>query len=464
MIENIVVIINWSFMIYVYLYAIIFFISTLYSIVYLHDHMERKRYRNTLEIDTKSSVVPISILIPAYNEEQTIVECINSMLKLRYPIYEVLIIDDGSTDKTKDLVVETFSLKMVDRKIRNILDTKEVLEVYEGGSGIKITLLNKANGGKADALNVGINASKYPYVLSLDADSVLQKESLIEIATPVLEDDRTIAVGGNIKVANKVKIKDGEVVGTKTPDRWIVIMQIIEYYRVFVSTRVWFNRFNGNLIISGAFGLFKKKSVLSVGGYDTDSIGEDMGLVVKLHAYCREHKIDYKIQYSPHAVCWSQVPGRVRDFGKQRRRWQVGLMESLLRNRFIFLNPLYGVVGLFSYLYFLLYEMYSSVIEVLGLIFIGIAYYYSFLNREFFIVFIILYTSYSIVVSVATLILGNYIDKYMITPKILFRLIFMSIFESIGYRQVNSFYRLCGIFDYISNKREWNKFARHKHN
>ncbi len=464
MIEYIVQVINWSFMIYIFVYALIFFVSTMYSIISLHEHMERKRYQNGLALDKDSSIIPISILVPAYNEELTVIECINSLLKLHYPIYEIVIVDDGSSDKTREIIIETFNLKKMDKKLRNIVHSKKILDVYEGERGKNLTFICKENGGKADALNAGINASKYPYVLSIDADSVLQKESLINIATPVLEDNRTIAVGGNIKVANKVKIKDGEVVGSAVPNNWIVIMQIIEYYRVFVSTRVWFNMFNGNLIISGAFGLFKKSSVINVGGYDVDSIGEDMGLVVKLHSYHRENKIDYRISYSPHAVCWSQVPNTVRDFGKQRKRWQIGLMESMMRNKNIFLNPSYGWVGMFSYLYFMLYEMYSSVIELVGLVFVFIAYYFSFLNREFFIVFLILYTSYSFVVTIATLILGNYIDKYMITPRIFFKLFYMSLFESLGYRQVNTFYRLRGIVNYYLGKREWNKFTRRSHN
>lgn len=464
MLEKIVTTINWMFMHYIFIYASIFFISTLYSIIFLHEHMERKRYKNVLNLDGQSSLIPISILVPAYNEEFTIVECINSILKLNYPVFEIVIIDDGSTDLTKETLINAFNLKQVNKPIRKILDTQTEKKIYEGGINKKITLISKYNGGKADALNIGINISKYPYFVSIDADSILQKDSLLNIVMPVMEDSRSIAVGGNIKVANKVHIQGGEVVGSKTPDNWIVIMQIIEYYRVFVSTRVWLNRFNANLIISGAFGLFKKEAVINVGGYDTGSIGEDMGLVVKLHAFYRENRIDYRIQYSPHAVCWSQVPNKIKDFGKQRKRWQIGLMQSLFDHKYIFLNPSYGVVGLFSYVYFVIYEMLSSVIELLGLIFIIVAYYLGYLNREFFITFMLVYTMYGFVVSIATLTLGNYIDRYMVTPKIIFTLIFMSLFESIGYRQLTTFYRLSGIWNYFIGKREWNKFTRERHN
>lgn len=464
MLEKIVTTINWMFMYYIFIYASIFFISTLYSIVFLHEHMERKRYKNVLDLDGQSSLIPVSILVPAYNEENTIVECISSIMKLNYPVFEIVIIDDGSTDHTKETLINAFALKEVNKPIRKILESQDEKMVYEGVDGKKITLVSKYNGGKADALNIGINVSKYPYFVTIDADSILQKDSLLNIVMPVMEDNRSIAVGGNIKVANKVKIKNGEVVDSKSPDNWLVIMQIIEYYRVFVSTRVWLNRFNGNLIISGAFGLFKKDAVINVGGYDNNSIGEDMGLVVKLHAFHRKNKIDYKIQYSPHAVCWSQVPNKIRDFGKQRKRWQIGLMQSLGTHKYIFMNPTYGIVGLFSYVYFVIYEMFSSIIELFGLVFIGVAYYLGYLNREFFITFMLVYTLYGFVVSIATLMLGNYIDRYMITPQILFKLIFMSLFESIGYRQLTTYYRLSGIIDYMFGKTEWNKFTRDNHN
>lgn len=463
MLEKIITTINWMFMYYIFIYASIFFISTLYSIVFLHEHMERKRFKNILQLDKNSSLIPISILVPAYNEELTIVECINSLLKLDYPMFEVIVIDDGSDDSTKETLINSFNLKEVNKPIRKILSSQDETGVYESGENRKITLISKYNGGKADALNIGINVSKYPYFITIDADSILQRESLLNIVMPVMEDSRSIAVGGNIKVANKVQILSGEVVGSKSPDNWIVIMQIIEYYRVFVSTRVWLNRFNGNLIISGAFGLFKKNAVINVGGYDNNSIGEDMGLVVKLHAFYRKNKIDYRIQYSPHAVCWSQVPNKIRDFGKQRKRWQIGLMQSLSDHKYIFMNPSYGIVGLFSYVYFVIYEMLSSIIEIFGLLFIIVAYYLGYLNRDFFITFVLIYTLYGFVVSIATLTLGNYIDQYMITKKIFFKLIFMSLFESIGYRQLITYYRLCGIKDYLLGKKEWNKFARDTH-
>ena len=186
------------------------------------------------------------------------------------------------------------------------------------------------NGGKADALNMGINVAQYPLIISLDADSILQYDSLSKIIIPFMKDNRTIAVGGNIKVSNQVILERGRVIKYLKPQKFVVIMQLIEYYRVFLNTRVWLNKFNGNLIISGAFGLFRKDAVISVGGYEVNSVGEDMDLVLKLHSFHRKNRLPYRIEYEPFAVCWSQVPSTLKDLKNQRRRWQIGLMTSLL--------------------------------------------------------------------------------------------------------------------------------------
>ncbi len=464
MLENIIDYINVAFMYYIFIYAVIFFISTIYAMISLQEAKERKKYSNNIRIKNKANYIPISVLVPAYNEEETVVQCIDSLLSLDYPEYEIIVINDGSKDRTEQVIIEHFNLQKVMRPVRRLVQSKDEISIYEGGKKIKITLINKANGGKADALNLGINASKYPFFVSLDADSILQKDSLSNIVIPFMEDEKTIAVGGNIKVSNQVVIENSEVVKVLPPKKWIIIMQTLEYCRVFLTTRVWFNRFNGNLIISGAFGLFKKQSVINVGGYDSQSIGEDMGLVVKLHSFYRKNKLAYSIQYAPHAICWSQVPEKLKDLRGQRRRWHIGLMQSLLEHKYIFLNMTYGLIGSFSFLYYLIYEMLSCVIEIVGFVFILIAYYTGFINIQFFITFIVVYVGYSFVISMAAIILDNYIFNNMFSSKIIFKLMIFSIIECFGYRQLCSMYRLSAIFLYRKRKYDWDKIDRKQHN
>lgn len=458
--------INMFFMFYVFIYAVIFFISTISSVLEIDEDRRKKMYLNEISIKDSENYVPISILVPAYNEEETIVDCINSLSYLDYLEYEIIVIDDGSKDNTSNVVIENFKLKKIARPIRKVVQCEKEESIYEGYTfnKKKITLVRKKNAGKADALNMGINISKYPLFVSIDADSILQRDSLSNIVRPFMEDDTTVAVGGNIKVANQVVLDKGEVVNIFPPKKLLVIFQLIEYYRVFLTTRVWFNRFNGNLIISGAFGLFKKSSVVNIGGYDTNTIGEDMELVVKLHSFYRKNEIPYKIKYAYDAVCWSQVPENFKDFKGQRRRWHIGLMTTLISHRYIFLNPKYGVVGVFSFIYFLVYELFSCVLDVVGLTIILLSYFAGILNIDFLITFFMIYIVYSIVISVVSIFLENYIFKHILSGWTILKLILLSTIESFGYRQVCSWCRLSGIIGYRKRKYEWNKITRKKQN
>lgn len=457
---------NIFFMYYILIYSFIFFISTISSVLDLNENKRKKKYLNDISIKSSENYIPISILVPAYNEEDTIVDCINSLLYLDYPEYEIIVIDDGSKDSTSEVVINNFELRKIARPIRRIVECKKEDGIYEGYTfnNKEITLIRKKNGGKADALNMGINISKYPLFVSLDADSILQRNSLSSIVRPFMEDDTTIAVGGNIKVANQVILDKGEVVKVFSPKKLLVILQTIEYYRVFLTTRVWFNKFNGNLIISGAFGLFKKSAALNVGGYDRNTVGEDMDLVVKLHSFYRKNKLPYKIKYAYDAICWSQVPERYKDFKHQRRRWQIGLMTSLINHKYILLNPRYGMVGVFSFLYFLIYELLSCVLDVVGLFIVIASYFTGILNIDFLIIFLLVYIFYSAVISISSIMLENYIFKYISSGWSILKLMLFSVVESFGYRQICSWYRLTGIIGYKKRKHQWNKITRKKQN
>ncbi|WP_434796971.1 glycosyltransferase family 2 protein [Terrisporobacter vanillatitrophus] len=457
---------NIFFMYYILIYSFIFFISTISSVLDLNENKRKKKYLNDISIKSSENYIPISILVPAYNEEDTIVDCINSLLYLDYPEYEIIVIDDGSKDSTSEVVINNFELRKIARPIRRIVECKKEDGIYEGYTfnNKEITLIRKKNGGKADALNMGINISKYPLFVSLDADSILQRNSLSSIVRPFMEDDTTIAVGGNIKVANQVILDKGEVVKVFSPKKLLVILQTIEYYRVFLTTRVWFNKFNGNLIISGAFGLFKKSAALNVGGYDRNTVGEDMDLVVKLHSFYRKNKLPYKIKYAYDAICWSQVPERYKDFKHQRRRWHIGLMTSLINHKYILLNPRYGMVGVFSFLYFLIYELLSCVLDVVGLFIVIASYFTGILNIDFLIIFLLVYIFYSAVISISSIMLENYMFKYISSGWSILKLILFSVVESFGYRQICSWYRLTGIIGYKKRKHQWNKITRKKQN
>lgn len=466
MIRLIIDYLNIFFMYYIFIYAMIYFVSTIYSMLELNEQKRKKRYLNDLKIKNNDNDTPISILVPAYNEEDTIIDCINSLLDLDYSEYEIIVIDDGSVDNTRDVVMKKFKLNRIIRPIRRVVKCKDEKSIYEKKlkNNIKLTLVTKENGGKADALNMGINLSKYPLFVTIDADSILQRDSLKNIATPFMEDDTTIAVGGNIKVANAVVLNKGSVVKRLNNINPLVIFQIIEYCRVFLTSRIWFNSFNGNLIISGAFGLFKKNSVINVGGYNTNTVGEDMDLVVKLHSFYRKNRLNYKIKYSYNAICWSQVPERIKDLKSQRRRWHVGLITSLLTHKYIFLNPKYGLVGLVSYLYYLVYEMLSCVTDVLGVGIVIISYFTGLLNRDFLFTFLLVYIVYSVIISVIAIVLNCYIFKEKISIVEIATLILFAVIESFGYRQLCSWYRISSFIGYRKSKHQWGHIKRKRQN
>ena len=350
--ERVLEYIGIFFTIYLVGYSTYLFLSVIIGGIYLNKKSIMNRIHNELKHDY---YFPISIIVPAYNEEVTIVDSINSLINLDYKIYEIIIVNDGSKDETVRELVENFKLKEIKRPIHLRLKCKPIKAIYEGETsrkGVTITLVDKENGGKGDALNMGICVSKYPYILGLDADSILQRDTLEKIIQPVLENDRVVAVGGLVRVAQCVKLEDGEVLDYRLPSNLIVAMQVMEYERSFLASRIMNDHFNGNLIISGAIGLFKKDMVINVGGYDTSTLGEDMELVVKLHTFCRNNNIPYEIRYEPNAICWSQSPGSIKDLFTQRRRWHLGLFQSLFKYRRMFFNINFGLLGFISYILF----------------------------------------------------------------------------------------------------------------
>ena len=290
------------FLIYLMVYASYLFLSVTVGAWRLYTTDRMRRIKNELKHDF---YFPVSILVPAYNEEVTILDSIESLLKLDYRLYEIVIIDDGSKDRTRELLVEHFHMRKVARPIRLQLKCQPIREVYETtDTRVKVTLLRKLNGGKGDALNAGINASAYPYFVCIDADSFLQRDSLERIVQPVMENDDVVAVGGQVRVAQCIELdEEGNTVAYHLPWNMLSGMQVMEYDRSFLASRILLDGFNGNFIISGAFGLYKKDVVVAAGGYANDTLGEDMELVVKLHAFCRNNLQRYEIRYEPPTRC-----------------------------------------------------------------------------------------------------------------------------------------------------------------
>lgn len=445
---------------YLILYASYLFLSVTVGAWRLYQRDRMLQIKNELHHEY---YMPVSVLVPAYNEEVTIVDSIRSLLELDYRLYEIVVVDDGSTDGTAQRLIEAFGMRSVDRPVHRKLNCRPCRKVYEATRGkVMLTLVCKENGGKGDSLNMGINVSRYPYFLCLDADSMLQRDSLEKIVQPVLEDDSVVAVGGLIRVAQCVEMEDGAVKGYHLPPNPITCMQVMEYDRSFLASRILMDQFNGNLIISGAFGLFKKDTVVAAGGYDVGTLGEDMELVVKLHVYCRNNRQRYSIRYEPNAVCWSQAPTNMKDLMKQRRRWHLGLFQSMTAYPQIFANPRFGLVSWVSYMYYLLFELLSPAIEVFGILTVVLAACFGFLNFPFMVRYFALYTVYGAVMTLTAFFQRIYTQNLQITLPDALRALWMCLLESMVFRYVLSFVRLTAFIGYKKKKTQWGTITRVK--
>lgn len=409
--------------------------------------------------DSKN-LLPISILIPAFNEQENIVQNIKSLMKINYPEFEIVIVNDGSTDHTHDLILEAFDLYPIEYSIKMSIPTKDIRGVYYNIEYPNFIYIDKENGGKSDALNAGINASKYPLFACLDADSRIEEDSLLKLATEFMKDSTTIVAGGLVRIANGAKIRDGKLEGFKMPKRMIERFQIVEYYRSFLSGRVSWGMANSMLIVSGAFGVFQKQAVITVGGYKTNTIGEDMEIVVRLHRYMRANRRKYKIIFCEEAVCWTQGPMSVKDIRSQRRRWQIGLLDTLKSHIPMLFNPIYGAVGLLAIPYNWIFELLGALVEVLGYFFIPFSLFLGELNMFFFLSYFILAVLLGVALSIGSLILEQYTHKSILTAKQSIQLSVYAILENFGYRQMITIFRVEGLIKYRKLRNSWGKIER----
>lgn len=443
-------------------YATFLFLSVTVGSSVLYRKRQEQLLHNELRHDY---YMPVTVIVPAHNEEVTVEDTVRSLLALEYRLYEIIVVDDGSTDSTSSVLIDAFIMRAVDRPVQYRIPCQPVEAIYyTGGHKVPITLVRKKNGGKADSLNMGINLSRYPYFICMDADSMLQSDALENIVRPILENDSVVACGGLVRVANGVKLENGKVKEYHMPKNPVVCMQALEYDRSFLASRILLDQFNGNLIISGAFGLFKKDMVIAVGGYDASTMGEDMELVVKLHVFCRSNRIPYQVKYAPDAICWSQAPESVRDLMKQRRRWHLGLFQTMWKHRQLFLNPKFGIVSFISYLYFLLYELFSPYIELFGLFTVLLAFLVNLINVPFMILFFLIYAVFGMVLSLTAFLARLHTLSLKLSLGDFLKAVLLCLLEVVGMRFLLAWVRMTALIGYRKKKQNWGKIQRYKLN
>jgi cellulose synthase/poly-beta-1,6-N-acetylglucosamine synthase-like glycosyltransferase len=459
---NLTLNIIFTFVVFYYVLINTVYLIVLFLSILQINRMKKHRYTFDLDQAFKFRLLPpVSIILPAYNEEKTIVESVTSLLFIKYPSYELLVVNDGSRDNTLQVLIDSFNLIRTDYVFKRSIDTEEVRGIYVSKEHRSLVVIDKNNGGKADALNAGINISRYPYFCAIDADSILGEEALARLIIPFVHDPlRTTAVGGIVKAANGADIEKGRLLKERLTKNPLVIFQTVEYARSFFMGRLGLSVINSLLIISGAFGLFRKKDVLKVAGYKRKSLGEDMLLVVSLHKQKLRERKPYRISFLHDTVCWTEIPSDLKTLKKQRIRWQMGLMESIAENRDMFLNPRYGVVGLFSIPFYFFSEIIPPFLEFIGYVVIGLGLYMGALTLPNILYFFLVSWVYSAVHSFVGLSMEHFVVGTTLKfHHFLFKLL-MSLFENLFYRQINLIYRITGVFKFFTKKREWGEMER----
>ncbi|MHB8696001.1 MAG: glycosyltransferase family 2 protein [Solirubrobacteraceae bacterium] len=424
-------------------------------------HLRSRRYSSDADAFGSPLTPGISILLPAYNEEAGIVESVRSLLALRYPLFEVVVVNDGSADRTLEVLDDAFELAPVRKALRTEVQTAPVRSTYISRRHRNLWVIDKENGGKADALNAGANAARLPYICAIDADAILEEEALLQIAKPILDDPELVAAtGGIVRIVNGCKIDHGRVVEVRLPKSRLATVQTVEYFRAFLIGRTGLSQMNALMIISGAFGLFRRSLVETVGGWWTSTQGEDVELVLRLHVYLREREEPYKIEFVPDPVCWTEAPEDLRTLSRQRRRWHRGLAESLWRHRRVIGNPRYGVLGLFAFPYFVAFELLAPIVEVAGPPATIVWWALGRLSTTFFVAFLVVAFLLGILLSVAALALEEFNFQRHPRWSEVARLIWWSIWENVGYRQINAVWRILDLWDALRQRRGWGAQTR----
>ncbi len=443
----------------------IYMVLAVISAVVLRRYVMNARIADHNEVLSSPFAPSISILAPAYNEELNIVENVRALLALHYTNFEVVIINDGSKDETLKQVVEAFDMEKVHYVVDERLFSAEIKGVYKSRKRAlnNLIVVDKVNGGKADALNAGLNVASGRYFISIDADSIIDPYALQKMVKPFLEETGkpVIAVGGVVRIANSCEIVDGHLVNIKLPNQLLPLFQVLEYNRAFLLGRLAWSKMNGLLIISGALGMFDKEIVINCGGYHRYTVGEDMELVVRMRRFMAEQKRPYRIDYLPDPLCWTEAPGSIRILSRQRNRWTRGTIETLFAHWPLFLNPRYGTMGMLSHPFWVFFEWLAPIIEVLGISYFVIIAFMGYANWPYF--FVTLFFGYFFSLSfTAFAIMYDYFAFYRYkSSKMVIKQLLAAVIEPIIFHPIVLVSALLGNFDYfVLRKRSWGNMTR----
>lgn len=451
---------NVVILIYFAVLNILYLVLIIVAFRRMHTYVRRLRPVHIEDLVSASEGLSMSLLVPAYNEAEMIIDSVRSLLTLRYPDYEIIIINDGSTDATLVRLISAFELRCIERVATSSVATQPVGQVYQSRRHPNLYVVDKENGGKADALNAGLNYSRGAIISALDADTLLEPDALARLVRPFLEDSTTVAVGGIIRIVNGCRVENGYVTDIRLPKKILPRFQVLEYLRAFLTFRVGWESLSATLIISGAFGAFRRSTVEEVGGFDPRTIAEDMEMVIRLHRHCRDNDIPYRITFIADPVAWTDAPETVAQLAGQRNRWQRGLAQVLVIHRGMIGRSRYGVPGVVAMPYYFVFELFGPVVELIGWIAIIFAVAFGAVPPAFIVSFFVLAVLLGSVYSVAAVALEELSFRRYRRFSDLLRVLSLALIESFGYRQLTTFWRLRGLVSAMRGDTSWGEMER----
>ena len=458
---NLLIRLEWASIVYFLLVNSLYGVLLLSACAQMRTHLLASRGENLSRV-LGSQVSPhISVLAPAYEEAATITESVRSLLALSYPNLELIVVNDGSKDDTLQVLIDQFELVPVHPIYQELIPAQPIKALYRSRSHPNLVVADKENGGsKADAMNAGLNLATGDLVCAIDADTLIEPDALQRMVRPFLTGDEVLAAGGTIRLVNGSQVRRGRVLTNQAPRDPLVGFQVIEYIRAFLFGRLGWNGLGGNVIISGAFGLFRRDAMLGAGGYAHDALGEDMELIVKLRCPMYEEGRPHRVAFIPDPVAWTEAPDTLRGLSSQRDRWHRGLADVIWRYRHVSFNRRYGAMGLVVYPYFFFVELLAPVLEAVGLIILVVGLAVGAVNGPFAALFFAAAYGYGLLLTMLSLLLEEIFYRRYQSWQDRMWLITWTILENFGYRQLTVLWRLRGLVQFLRGQKGWGTMER----
>jgi biofilm PGA synthesis N-glycosyltransferase PgaC len=454
---------SWLFLIYGSIISSGYLFTAIFSLVEIRDYKRRNNIEDDIALLQSLNLPAISILAPAFNEGLNIVENVRSLLTINYPSFEIVIINDGSSDNSMQLLIDAYELEKCDILFHDFIPSKKIRGIYKSKNRAfkSLTLIDKENGGKADALNTGINVCQNSVICCIDVDCILENDAMLKLIKPFLNNgNKVIASGGVIRVANSCVIEDGRLIEVKLPNSFIARVQVLEYFRAFLMGRMAWSRVDGLLLISGAFGMFDKQTVIEAGGYNTDTVGEDMELLVRMRSMMQERNVPYTVGFVPDPLCWTEVPQTWKVLKRQRNRWTRGTAETLWIHKKMMFNPKYKILGMLSTPFWFFFEWLAPLIEFVGVLYFLLLLVMGQINWQVFLTFSLAVYSFALLFSVTALFFEEYSFQQYKKPRYIFRLIGTAMLEPIIYHPVIMWSAVMGNLDLLRGRKSWGVMSR----